>query len=92
MFHFDPAVKMSHPMHNPNNLQIISVKKKAVVQQGMVASVAYGSTIEGTPLPVQQFLESKLAATRSGAGHFRSAVLNLGFGNIWKKSGFYIRL
>eukprot|EP00973_Karenia_brevis_P078404 10885441-Karenia_brevis.AAC.1 len=53
-------------------------KLHGIVKQGMMASVGYGASLDGTPSPILRFLESKLAATRGGAGHFRSAVLNLG--------------
>jgi hypothetical protein len=52
------------------------VKVRAVVTQGLRASLAYGAKCSGTPGPILGFIRAKLAATRLGAGPFRSATLN----------------
>ena len=52
-------------------VKIASLKKKrvkvrAVVTQGLRASLAYGAKCNGTPGPILRFLRAKLAATRVG--------------------------
>eukprot|EP00973_Karenia_brevis_P085819 11904611-Karenia_brevis.AAC.1 len=51
------------------------INVRAVVKQGFAASLAYGASCTGTPTPIRRFLKEKLAATRRGAGLFRSATL-----------------
>ena len=57
-------------------LQRKRLKVRPAMAQGLRASLAYGSACEGVPPAISAFLTRRMAATRAGAGVFRSRALN----------------